>query len=458
MTADIYKQAFRAAIAFKFWAKQSNVELFLSDSSWRIFFKHTLKFSKRLPNLRRGFAARSRDRFKIRPMRNSQSPKIVCLSNAFDQNYHEVRGEEIDRCLSASKRRDLYHCLQQATGKQILILSSPPKAKFRRTAKWLAPVQTTFANHSQFVSGNWDIPKLRVPLSWIFYARHVLKHVRSGDLVLFDNYEFIYVFAALFVKLFRRVQFILEYEDGKHLIDRSWARCLSGSAEFFGKRLITAALLTHPALGRRLPKRVRTILVPGFVSRTNEQRLPSQPGAIINLLYSGSLDRTRGVDLLLETIPLFPDAGWHLHLSGSGELQDQAKKISESRPEKITFHGALSNSAYAELLSQCHIGLNCQRDSDPISGVTFPSKVFNYLSAGLLVISSRASEVPTICGEACRYYDAETPSSLARAITSVLEDKSVFSDLIARQSAVEKYSVDGTVVRLQEWLREAKLT
>ena len=113
---------------------------------------------------------------------------------------------------------------------------------------------------------------------------------------------------------------------------------------------------------------------------------------------------------------------------------------------------------HSYLLNQCHIGLNCQRDSDPISGVTFPSKVFNYLSAGLLVISSRASEVPAICGEACWYYDAETPSSLARAITSVLEDRSIFSNLIARQSAVEKYSVDGTVVRLQEWFREAKLT
>ena len=390
-------------------------------------------------------------------MRNCPSAKIVCLSNAFDQNYHEVRGEEIDRCLSAPKRRDLFHCLEKATGRMVLVLSSPPKAKSRRKGKWLAATETTFANHPQFVSGNWDVPKIRVPLSWFFYVRHVLRHTRSGDLVLFDNYELIYVLAAVFLKIFRCVRFILDYEDGKHLIDKSWSRCLSGSAELIGKRLITAALLAHPALGVRLPRRVRTVLVPGFISSAREPK-PFPQSDPINLLYSGSLDRTRGVDLLLETLPLLPDANWHLHISGSGTLQGDIIEAQDRWRKKITFHGALSNAAYADLLGKCHIGLNCQRDSDPISGVTFPSKVFNYLSAGLLVISSRASEVQAICGEACLYYAAETPASLADAITSVLEDKSIVSNSTARQSAVEKYSMDGTVLRLQEWLREANLT
>ena len=88
-----------------------------------------------------------------------------------------------------------------------------PRAVERPTAKCLPAVETKFFTHRQFFCCNWDVPKLRVPLAWIFYARHVLRHVRSGDLVVMDNYEFLYVVAARLVRIFRRVTFVLIYLD-----------------------------------------------------------------------------------------------------------------------------------------------------------------------------------------------------------------------------------------------------
>ncbi|MEO7297995.1 MAG: glycosyltransferase [Verrucomicrobiota bacterium] len=389
-------------------------------------------------------------------MRNSQPAKLVCLSNVFDQNYHDSRAEEIDRCLSSAKRRDLFQCLEKASGKELVVLSSPPKAKFRREGKWLRPITTRFSTHRQLFCPNWDAPKLRIPLSWFFYVRHTLRHTRSGDLVLFDNYEFIYVVAALFLKLLRRVRFILDYEDGKHLIDTSWRRWLSATAEFFGKRLLSAALLAHPALGQRLLNKTPRLLVPGFISKS-DSIAPKQSSNELNLLYSGTLDRTRGVDLLLEALPLLPANGWHLHVSGTGGLENPVAMAQKERPEKITFHGSLSNAAYAELLTKCHVGLNCQRVSDPISSVTFPSKIFSYFSARLLVISSRASDVPAICGDACQYFESETPSDLAQAITRVLKNYSTLAQKDLTQSTIQDYTMDGTIMRMRHWLKAASL-
>jgi len=56
----------------------------------------------------------------------------------------------------------------------------------------------------------------------VFYALHVAKHVKNGDILIIDNYEFIYLVAARWTRLFRRVSFVLEYEDGKHLIERDY--------------------------------------------------------------------------------------------------------------------------------------------------------------------------------------------------------------------------------------------
>jgi glycosyltransferase involved in cell wall biosynthesis len=386
-------------------------------------------------------------------MKSNAPPGIICLSNVYDQHYHDLRGEEIARSLGA-KRQVLFQCLADSTGRKLTVLSSPPKAEKRRSARWLPPVETEFAGHRQLFCPNWDVPKLRIPLSWFFYARHVLRHVRSGDLVLIDNYEFIYIVAARCLNLFRRVTFILDYEDGKHLIERSWWRILSGLAEWAGRPLIRAALLANPAMSGRLPETVRTEVIPGFIPQT----LPSvtrQPTEEVRFLYSGSLDRTRGVDLLLEALEHLPENGWRLDISGYGPLTEQCAQCAQNSRwrNRVTFHGSLPPKAYDELVELAHAGLNCQRASDPISAVTFPSKVFTYLSAGLLVISSRASAVQELCGSACFYYEAETPQALADAMKNVIANFSAIAKKIDLQTVSGRYSVAATTTRLRQLLQ-----
>ena len=370
-----------------------------------------------------------------------------------------LRVEKIAPCLSSPKRRDLFRCLELATGRKVVVLSSPPKSLERRTPRWLPAVPTTFSTHRQFFCANWDVPKLRIPLGWLFYAMQAVRRIRSGDLVLLDNYEFIYVLAAYTVRLFRRVDFILEYEDGKHAIDQSWYAGLSGLAEKMGRHLIRAAILAHPALGRRLPPNVPTLLAPGFVVRANPP--PKRPPVLgdVQLLYSGSLDRPRGVDLLLAALPLLPETGWHLHVTGAGPLeQEVAARAAEPRWQgRVTFHGTLPGADYAALVGRCHVGLNCQRPSDPISDVTFPSKIFSYLSAGLLILSSRASDVPEVCGDACLYYGAETPASLAEAIQRVMQHYAELSCPEKAHKVAALYGIAGTAERLAQLLAQTNL-
>jgi glycosyltransferase involved in cell wall biosynthesis len=381
--------------------------------------------------------------------------KIICLSNVFDQHYHDLRGEKIDCSLTNAKRQALFQCLELASGREVILLSSPPKAADRRAGKWLPPVETKFSTHRQFFCANWDAPKLRIPLSWFFYARHVLRHVRSGDLVLIDNYEFIYIVAARLVQIFRRVTFILDYEDGKHLIDRGWAGILSGWAEALGRPLLRGAFLANPALGKRLPDSLPTEVIPGFVPQ-NLPGITREPGpAGVRFLYSGALDRTRGVDLLLEALPHLPETGWHLDITGHGPLGESvARFLQDSRWQgKVKYHQALPPEAYERVLAAAQVGLNCQRKSDPISDVTFPSKVFTYLSVGLLVISSQASAVPQLCANACFYYEQETPQALAGAMQAVIENFQEVRQKLDLAVVCERYSPEATTVRMKRLLK-----
>ena len=84
--------------------------------------------------------------------------------------------------------------------------------------------------------------------------------------------------------------------------------------------------------------------------------------------------------------------------------------------------------------------------------MTFPSKVFTYLTAGLMVISSKASGVETVCGSACLYYEEETPQSLAAAMKEVIEHFSAVRQKLNVTAIYERYSMEATVPRLKRLL------
>jgi len=388
-------------------------------------------------------------------MSSSAPSRIICLSNVFDEHYQEIREEAIPVPLD-SKRRVLYRCLEVAAERELILLSCPPKALQRRTMRWLPRVETTFASHSQFFCANLDGPKVRLPCSWLSYALHVARQTRSGDLVLIDNYEFIYVVAAYAARLGRRLRFFLDYEDGKYAIDRGWERGLSSTAEAFGRPLLRGAILAHPSLASRLPKSLPRELVPGFFHPPKPRGGERSAKAPVKFLYSGSLDRTRGVDLLLDSLPLLPARGWELHLTGSGPLEPQvAAMAADSRwVGTVQFHGVLPNARYKDLMATCDVALNCQRPSDPISDVTYPSKTFAYLSAGLRLISSTASSVCQVLNEACWYYREETPASLATLMSQFIRDGIPPQPETALREVLNRYSTEGTTRRLKTLLTQ----
>src|SRR5205085_8365992 len=153
-----------------------------------------------------------------------------------------------------------------------------------------------------------------------------------------------------------------------------------------------------------------------------------------------------------------PDTGWRLVIAGAGPLAEQAASCARD-PKwqgKVTFSAPLSADAYARLLKECHAGLNCQRISDPISSVTFPSKLFTYLASGLLVVSSKASNAEQICGQACLYYNEESPRALAAAITEAVKNYCSARDKTEADATLERYSIEGTAQRVRHFLEAAR--
>ena len=303
-----------------------------------------------------------------------KAPRIIILTGVTDDNYRSQRTDNPIVSTSAGKRILLYRAIESAAGAAPLLLSPHPRGRGRPSA--LPAMESNFDRFTQRFSRASGIRKVRFFLDLLHYASHVHRNTKNGDVLIMDNYELIYVLAIYYLRLRgRRNRIVLEYEDGKHLIDKGWIGWLSGLAEFLGKRLVGGAIVAAPALVERLPGGIPVEIVPGILGEDIRMNPLPIDGSPIRFIYSGSLDFERGVPLLLDYLESGQMAeNAVFHVTGQGHFVKRFEGLAERHPGKIVFHGCVSREELGRIQQSCHFGLNLQISDNPISQVTYPSK------------------------------------------------------------------------------------
>lgn len=146
----------------------------------------------------------------------------------------------------------------------------------------------------------------------------------------------------------------------------------------------------------------------------------------IHVLYSGTFDPVKGgAHATLEMAQYLP-SNYHVHVTGFGN-ENQVKMVSEKYSQirghtecDVTYHGFISREELNTLMQKCHIGLCTQDPTKELNLTSFPSKILNYMSNGLVVLSgcNRAIEESAV-GDLVYYYNEHTPEVIASAIVEI---------------------------------------
>ena len=104
------------------------------------------------------------------------------------------------------------------------------------------------------------------------------------------------------------------------------------------------------------------------------------------------------------------------YITGQGPCADRVLKVANEYRDRVIFHGILDKKTLANLMQSCNYGVNIQSSSDPISNVTFPSKTFDCVNAGLGLVSTRAAGVEKVWGDFPIYLNEESVHSLSESI------------------------------------------
>jgi glycosyltransferase involved in cell wall biosynthesis len=122
--------------------------------------------------------------------------------------------------------------------------------------------------------------------------------------------------------------------------------------------------------------------------------LPRDPTGPLRVIYLGLMEKHRGIGWGLDAVRRLKDAGVQLHLDLVGDGRDlevfraQAIRLGLT-PQDVTFHGRLPHAEAIALVDTAHVGL-VPHEARESWNTTISNKQFDYMAAGLAVISSDA--------------------------------------------------------------------
>ena len=244
-----------------------------------------------------------------------------------------------------------------------------------------------------------------------FYAFiWIIINVKKHDTIITYNFHPIYAIPLLLKKFFVKFRLIVEFEDFFNKDDKR--SNFYGPFEKLGIRKADAFIASSCGMAkfiRSFRKDAKLIINSGYYeSETQIINLPDLQKKRLTIVYSGTLDKERGVVNLINHFKSNENDKFKLVISGRGPLEEFVKVASET-DERIIFVGMLNDHDFNKLISQADICINPQWSS---ISVNFPSKITLYLAFGKVVLSTKIdSIVKSPFSEILLFYDEYDPQS-----------------------------------------------
>jgi glycosyltransferase involved in cell wall biosynthesis len=349
---------------------------------------------------------------------------VLLIGNYVDEEIHQQRALP---CKNAAESNRIFRLAMafRSAGEKAFIASPATAMRVGWTGKWWhrGAMRRTKGIPIAY-SGNIGLPFATVLTAPFSLLLKVMALGRGSELkmVLLYNYDPPTILAGLFCKLVFGTHVILDIED----------ICKPTFADWIGRgdarpvqQLIGRMLME---LGRSMCDRVMIpsrrfvpeanitgdyLVVSGCLSVSAHRDLSGRDATKpIQLLVSGTLDEEQGVYLVLEAIRILAAARtggrpMRFHLCGFADDESRLTTLVTGIAEggmDITYHGSLSARDFKELLWETDVCVAMQQTQGRHSARKTPSKVYEYLAHGKIVIATDVgdfrdipSEVITLC-------------------------------------------------------------
>lgn len=181
-------------------------------------------------------------------------------------------------------------------------------------------------------------------------------------------------------------------------------------------------ILRHvPALAGKPP----AVIHVGAFLEGLELKDPPQTGTM-RVLYVGSLENRKGIDVLLRALRDARLGDWHLDIIGQGPESRRLKTLTAELglTERVVFHGAQSNEQVAGAIDAASVVVVPSRIGPRGQTEGLPTIIVEALAHARPVIATRLTGIPEIIvhGETGLLFEVDDVKGLAEALENVRRD------------------------------------
>lgn len=193
---------------------------------------------------------------------------------------------------------------------------------------------------------------------------------------------------------------------------------------------------------------------PTVISNTPAwQEIAFRPtGRPVTVLYHGAVVPRRGLETLIESVALWPD-GFRLVIRGpaQGGFDQQLRSLAAPFGARIALEPPVPPEQLISTAAQADIGIFLLSNSTTHARFAMPNKIFEYMQAGLMVISSDLPEIRKVietagCG---LLLDQDTPQAIATCLAG-LEPARIDASKRAALARAQDLNFAGEGAKLRE--------
>ena len=175
-------------------------------------------------------------------------------------------------------------------------------------------------------------------------------------------------------------------------------------------------------------------------------------------LYTGTIRKENGVDLMLESFKLLEDKDARLKITGRGNYEGFIKKVNSD--SRIQYLGMVDQSELNSLYSEASFFLNPRLSCYEENNNNFPSKLLDYLSFGKPIISTKSAGINPSYYNYLYFLENENIEELSDLMRVLIlktseEKKELF--LKIKEYGIQSNSWDNRVDEVWNWINNNKL-
>lgn len=160
------------------------------------------------------------------------------------------------------------------------------------------------------------------------------------------------------------------------------------------------------------------MVVPGGIDIDEKPSLTKNKIQKKKIVYAGALSQYSGIMNLIDAVNTLDIPDIYLEIYGSGQLKNEIEEIAK-RNYKIRYMGTKNLDEMRKIMEKAWILVNPRVVDDPISAVTFPSKVFEYIMCRRPVITTEFKGMPEDIKKITIECGAGSPQEIKKAIGKV---------------------------------------